>query len=106
MTELTPTDRIATIDALMKQYREITTRSPIQDIAIWHSLASIYHSPEDYDLVATSTKEEAFERMVQDNWRYSHDFYGIDYEILDDMVLDYVRNNKLMKKLYEEDEDE
>lgn len=88
--------QIKEIMAVMDSYRRDIKRSPMQDIAIWQTLDMYYSDLEAYELVATSTKDEAFERMLADNWTFKYDFYGLDYEVIDELVLDYLRNNQLV----------
>lgn len=99
-------DSIKVIDAAMTEHRASTGRSPMHDIAIWHSLVNYYASPEDWDIVVTSTREEAFERMIADNWSDNYDYYGLDYEIIDELVLEYLKKNALAKEIEEEEDDE
>lgn len=103
-----PTDLIKEIDRQLSIYREDTNRSPMFDLTIWHTLDMYYKHPDDYELVATSTIEDAFERIIADNWtiNFGQHFYGIDYEIVDELVLEYLVKNKLVKQLNEEDDDE
>lgn len=96
-------DSIKVIDAALTEHRASTGRSPMHDIAIWHSLVYYYNSPEDWNVVATSTKEEAFERMIADNWSDNYDMYGLDYEIIDEMVLEYLKKNALVKVMDDND---
>jgi hypothetical protein len=76
------------------------------DLAIWQSLESIYTRPDDWDLVLTSTREEAFDRMVKDNWHVDmgDHFFGIDYETVDELVLKYIKDNKLVKDINDEED--
>jgi len=73
------------------------------DLAIWQSLDSIYTRPDNYELVLTSTREEAFDRIVKDNWHvYMGDhFFGIDYETVDEEVLKYLVDNQLVTRVDE-----
>jgi hypothetical protein len=77
----------------------------MRDLAIWQSLESVYSRPEDYDLVVTSTREEAFDRIVKDNWHVDmgDHFFGLDYETIDECVLQYLKDNKLVASV---DDDE
>ena len=90
--------RIEQVSFLLDQYREATHRPGMLDLAIWQTLEPIYARPEEYDLVLTSTREEAFDRMVADRWSVSmgNHFYGLDYEIIDELVLDYLKDNQLV----------
>ena len=102
-----PSFRIAQVEFLLTQYTEAMHRSGMGDLAIWQSLDSVYTRPDDWDLVLTSTREEAFDRMVKDNWfvDMGNHFYGIDYETVDELVLEYLKNNKLVKDITEDEED-
>lgn len=102
-----PSFRIAQVSFLLDQYREATHRPGMQDLAVWQTLEAVYARPDDYDLVVTSTKEEAFDRMVKDSWyvNMGDHFFGIDYETTDELVLDYLKDNQLVKDVSEEDND-
>ena len=93
-----PLDLLKQADSVLTEYRIASgNRIPMLDLTIWHTLEMYYESPDEYDLVVTSTKEEAFERMLADNWSpfQGRDFYGIDYEIIDEVVLDYLVKSQL-----------
>jgi len=98
--------RIEQVEFLLSQYSDAMHRSGMRDLAIWQSLESIYSRPDEYDLVLTSTREEAFDRMVKDNWHVDmgDHFFGIDYETTDELVLEYVKANKLATDTTEEEE--
>ena len=98
-----PSFRIAQVEFLLTQYTDAVHRSGMGDLAIWQSLESIYTRPDDYELVLTSTREEAFDRMVKDNWHvYMGDhFFGIDYETVDEEVLKYLVDNQLVTRVDE-----
>lgn len=97
---------IAQVETTMSNYTNQYHRLGMRDLAIWQSLESIYSRPEEYDLVLTSTREEAFDRMVKDNWHVDmgDHFFGLDYETIDECVLDYVKANKLVTDTTEEEE--
>jgi hypothetical protein len=97
---------IAQVETTMSNYTDQFHRSGMRDIAIWQSLESIYSRPEEYDLVLTSTREEAFDRMVKDNWHVDmgDHFFGLDYEVIDELVLDYIKDNQLATDTTEEEE--
>ena len=99
---------IAQVETTLSNYTSQYHRSGMQDLAIWQSLDAVYSRPSEYDLVLTSTREEAFDRMVKDNWYVDMGphFFGLDYETIDELVLDYLKDNKLIKDISEEDEDE
>lgn len=96
---------IAQVETTMSNYTNQYHRLGMRDLAIWQSLESVYARPEDYDLVVTSTREEAFDRMVKDNWHVDmgDHFFGLDYETIDDCVLQYLKDNKLVASV---DDDE
>ena len=96
---------ITQVETTMSNYTNQYHRLGMQDLAIWQSLESVYARPEDYDLVVTSTREEAFDRMVKDNWHVDmgDHFFGLDYETIDDCVLQYLKDNKLVASV---DDDE
>lgn len=100
-----PSFRIAQVEFLLAQYTEAMHRSGMQDLAIWQSLEPIYTRPDEYDLVVTSTREEAFDRMVKDNWfvNMGDHFFGIDYETTDELVLEYLKENQLVKDIHDDD---
>lgn len=96
-----PVELIKEIDKQLSIYNLDTRRSSMFDLTIWHTLEMYYMRPEEYELVATSTKEDAFERIIADNWTidFGRHFYGIDYEIVDELVLEYLINNHLMTRV-------
>jgi hypothetical protein len=98
-----PSFRIAQVEFLLTQYTEAMNRSGMGDLAIWQSLDSYYSRPDNWDIVLTSTREEAFDRMVKDNWyvNMGDHFYGIDYETVDELVLEYLVNNHLATRVDE-----
>jgi hypothetical protein len=98
-----PSFRITQVETLLTSYTDAVHRSGMGDLAIWQSLESIYTRPDDYELVLTSTREEAFDRMVKDNWHvYMGDhFFGIDYETVDEEVLKYLVDNQLVTRVDE-----
>jgi hypothetical protein len=100
--------RISQVENLLSHYTDAMHRSGMRDLAIWQSLESIYARPEEYDLVLTSTREEAFDRMVKDNWHVDmgDHFFGIDYEITDELVLEYLKDNKLVTDTTEQEEEQ
>ena len=98
-----PSFRITQVEFLLKQYSEAMHRSGMGDLAIWQSLDSYYSRPDNWDIVLTSTREEAFDRMVKDNWyvNMGDHFYGIDYETVDELVLEYLIDNHLATRVDE-----
>jgi hypothetical protein len=98
---------IAQVETTMSNYTNQYHRLGMRDLAIWQSLEPIYSRPEEYDLVLTSTREEAFDRMVKDNWHVSmgDHFFGLDYEVIDELVLEYVKDNKLATDTSEDDDE-
>lgn len=102
-----PSFRIAQVEFLLTQYSEATHRSGMRDLAIWQSLTTQYYEdPSQWDIIPLVTKEEAFDRMVKDDWHVDmgDKFYGLDYETIDEEVLDYLKRNKLVKDINEIDE--
>ena len=92
---------IEQVETTLNNYTNQYHRSGMRDLAIWQSLDMYYSDPDGHDLVVTSTKEEAFDRMVKDNWTVNYDYYGIDYEIVDELVLDYLIKNQLVTRMEE-----
>jgi len=99
--------RIEQVNFLLTQYREATHRPGMHDLAIWQTLETYYKQPEEWDIEPTSTREEAFDRMVKDGWSVNmgEHFYGLDYETIDELVLEYLKDNKLVKDTSEEEEE-
>ena len=99
-----PSFKIQQVQTLLREYRNTTHRVGIRDIVIWQSLEMYYAQPEEHTLVVTSTQEEAFDRMVKDDWhvRTSEQFAGIDYQATDEQVLEYLLNNQLATRIEEE----
>jgi hypothetical protein len=96
-----PSFRITQVETLLTAYVDAVKRSGMQDLAIWQSLEPIYSRPEEYELVVTSTREEAFDRIVKDNWYVDmgNHFYGLDYETIDELVLEYLIDNQLATRI-------
>ena len=103
-----PSFMIAQVETTLTNYVEHHRRPGMQDLAIWQSLEPLYARPEEYDIVVTSTREEAFDRMVKDNWfvNMGDHFFGIDYETTDELVLEYLIDNKLAAHVDEDDADD
>jgi len=93
--------RIEQVSFLLDQYREATHRLGMQDLAIWQTLEDIYKRPELHDLTLLSTREEAFDKIVNDNWfvDMGQHFYGLDYETIDELTLEYLKDNQLVKEV-------
>lgn len=93
--------RIEQVSFLLDQYREATHRLGMQDLAIWQSLEDIYKRPELHDLTLLSTREEAFDKIVKDNWfvDMGQHYYGLDYETIDELTLQYLKDNQLVKEI-------
>ncbi len=92
---------ITQAETTLTNYTNQYKRLGMQDLAIWQSLEDLYKRPQDHGLVLASTREEAFDKMVADNWFVdmgSH-FYGLDYETIDELVLEYLRDNQLVKDI-------
>jgi hypothetical protein len=88
---------IAQVETTLSNYTSQYHRPGMQDLATWQALDSYYSRPDDWDIVLTSTREEAFDRMVKDNWyvNMGDHFFGIDYETTDELVLEYLIDNQL-----------
>ena len=99
--------RIEQVNFLLNQYREAIHRPAMMDLAIWQTLETYYKHADDWDIVVTSTKEEAFDRMVKDGWivDMGQHFFGLDYVTIDEEVLDYLKKNALVKDIYEDAND-
>jgi hypothetical protein len=102
-----PSFMIAQVETTLSNYTSQHHRPGMHDLAIWQSLESLYLRPDEYDLVITSTREEAFDRMVKDNWfvDMGDHFFGLDYETIDELVLEYIIDNKLAARV-DDDADE
>lgn len=102
-----PSERIKQIENLLLDYTASVNRGGMPDLAIWQSLKMYYTYPEDSDIEPTSTIEEAFERMIADKWivNMGQHFFGLDYETTDELVLEYLKENKLVKDISEEEND-
>lgn len=92
---------MAQVETTLCNYTNQYRRLGMQDIAIWQSLCMYYDHPHDYYIEVTSTKEEAFDHMVKNNWFVDMGchFYGLDYETTDELVLEYLKDNQLVKEL-------
>jgi hypothetical protein len=97
--------RIEQVSFLLNQYRQTMHRPGMLDLAIWQSLEMYYTQPDDWNIVLTSTREEAFDRMVKDNWTVymGEHFFGLDYEEVDNKVLDYLKNNQLVTSVSDDE---
>lgn len=102
-----PSERIKQIENLLLDYTTSVNRGGMPDLAIWQSLKMYYTYPEDSSIEPTSTMEEAFERMIADKWviYMGQHFFGLDYETTDEAVLKYLKENKLVKDISEEEDD-
>jgi hypothetical protein len=92
---------ITQVETTLSNYTSHYRRLGMQDLAIWQTLEDIYKRPELHDLVLASTREEAFDQMVKDNWfvDMGQHFYGLDYETIDELVLQYLKDNQLVKEI-------
>jgi hypothetical protein len=97
--------RIEQVSFLLTQYREAMNRPGMLDLAIWQTLETYYKEPEDWNIVLTSTREEAFDRMVKDAWivNMGEHFYGLDYETIDELVLEYLKDNQLVTSVSDDE---
>jgi hypothetical protein len=102
-----PSFMIAQVETTLSNYTSHHHRPGMGDLAIWQALVMYYSDPDNYELVMTSTKEEAFDRMVKDGWRVDmgDHFFGIDYETTDELVLEYLIDNELAARV-DDDADE
>jgi hypothetical protein len=98
-----PSFMIAQVETTLTNYTNHHQRPGMHDLAIWQSLEPLYSHPEEYDLVMTSTREEAFDRIVKDAWfvDMGKHFFGIDYETIDELVLEYLVDNELATRVDE-----
>ena len=92
---------ITQVETTLSNYTNQYKRLGMQDLAIWQTLEDIYKRPELHDLVLASTREDAFDQMVKDNWfvDMGDHFYGLDYETIDELVLQYLKDNQLVKEI-------
>jgi len=92
---------ITQVETTLSNYTSQYKRLGMQDLAIWQTLEDIYKRPELHDLVLASTREDAFDQMVKDNWfvDMGDHFYGLDYETIDELVLQYLKDNQLVKEI-------
>ena len=88
-----PSVFVRAIEVTLDEYRKHNERNPLVDVSIWHSI-QYWHTDEDY--VFTSTPEEIFDRLIEDNIHihFGNYFYGIDFEFVDEKVLEYILNNR------------
>ena len=102
-----PSFRIEQVENLLTAYSHATHRNGMDDLAIWQALTTYYERPEEWEIEWTSTREEAFDRIVKDNFfaKWNDDFYGIDYETTDEMVLKYLKESQLVKDVSDENAD-
>lgn len=102
-----PSFRIEQVENLLTAYSHDIRRNGMDDLAIWQALTTYYERPEEWEIEWTSTREEAFDRMVKDNFfaKWNDDFYGIDYETTDEMVLKYLKESQLVKDVSDENAD-
>ena len=102
-----PSFMIAQVETTLSNYTNQHHRPGMHDLAIWQTLDSYYSRPDDWDIVLTSTREEAFDRIVKDNWSVDmgNHFFGLDYETIDELVREYLIDNKLAARV-DDDADE
>lgn len=94
---------ITQVETLLDSYTTQHKRIGMTDLAIWQAVCQYYAQPHAYEITITThlSKEEAFDQMVRDNWFVdmgSH-YYGLDYETIDELVLEYLKDNQLVKEL-------
>ena len=100
---------ITQVETTLSNYTNHYRRLGMQDLAIWQSLCQYYAQPHSFCITLTNhlTKEEAFDQMVKDNWFDNvngHYFYGLDYENIDEGVLEYLIENNYAKRMEEEND--
>ena len=98
-------DGVKFINDTMLTYGKQFKRIPMRDVAIWQSLVHYYDHADEFEIIVTSTASEAFERMVADGWSVDMGDYfsGIDYQIVDEEVLEYLIKNSLAQRMDELD---
>jgi len=94
---------IKQVDTTLSNYTDQYRRLGMQDLAIWQALCQYFAQPHSYEIQLTTvlSKEEVFDQMVRDNWfvDMGQHFYGLDYETTDELVLEYLKDNQLVKEL-------
>jgi len=81
---------ITQVETTLSNYTSYYKRLGMQDLG-----------PELHDLTLSSTREEAFDKIVKDNWfvDMGQHFYGLDYETIDELTLEYLKDNNLVKDI-------
>ena len=94
---------ITQVDTTLSNYTNQYRRLGMQDLAIWQAVCQYYAQPQAHEIKITThlSKEEAFDQMVKDNWFVvmGDHFYGLDYETTDEMVLEYLIDNKYAERM-------
>lgn len=94
---------ITQVETTLSNYTNQYRRLGMQDLAIWQALCQYFAQPHSYEIQFTTalSKEEVFDQMVRDNWfvDMGQHFYGLDYETTDELVLEYLKDNQLVKEL-------
>lgn len=90
-----PSVFVKAIEVTLDEYRNANHRNPMMDVSIWHSLKYWYH---DDEVEFTATPEECFDRIIADGWTVDmgNDFFGLDFETIDEAVLRYLVDNQLV----------
>ena len=94
---------ITQVDTTLSNYTNQYRRLGMQDLAIWQAVCQYYAQPQAHEIkiITHLSKEEAFDQMVKDNWfvDMGDHFYGLDYETTDEMVLEYLIDNKYAERM-------
>jgi hypothetical protein len=94
---------ITQVDTTLSNYTNQYRRLGMQDLAIWQAVCQYYAQPQAHEIKITThlSKEEAFDQMVKDNWfvDMGDHFYGLDYETTDELVLEYLIDNKYAERM-------
>lgn len=90
-----PSVYVRAIEVTLDEYRKANHRNPLLDASIYHSIK--YWANEGEEYILTSTPEEIFDRLIADNYHinFGDYFYGIDFDFVDEKVLEYILNNRL-----------
>lgn len=89
-----PSVFVKAIEVTLDEHRKATGRNPLIDVSIWHAIK--YWASEGDEYILTSTPEEIFDRLIEDNYHinFGDYFFGIDFDFVDEKVLEYLLNNR------------